>query len=431
MGTTKVVSRPPSIPHKHEIIPIHASDVSNYMRCRRYWDWTSPARNNLRRRVDIAGVKMELWFGTGIHYALEKYYDPILQHDPLESFLTWFELQWNGGIVGEDWLDLTYDIHPQKIKGHVTDGIDMSSMPMVASNVQQAYRIRGLREMLPNVEVVEEEFMLHKALGVGMMEFYREWAKKNDDFVTVAAESTFSVPLGFETVDLREESPNYGKKLEVHARGKRDAVIYYPEYDKYGINDHKTAAVIGEDYFRKLDKDPQCTTYLWATIMESQTEDLPWSGGVVNRVLYTGLRKNYPTEPTRTYQGKALSVDRKNEGTTAELFEAALKSDTVLQEWFTQTPKAREYYTYLLETGDSLFVQRDLVTRNKYEIEACGTQLRQQAREMLDADLPIYPNPTGNWMCLNCAFRAPCIAADDGSDWQGMLADGFETNRDR
>ena len=417
MGTTEIVSRPPSIPHKHEIIPIHASDVANYKRCRRYWDWTSPARNNLRRRVDVSGVKMELWFGTGCHFALEKYYDPLLQHDPVESFKTWFELQWNGGVVGESWLELTYDIHPRLI-----------SNPTRQKGAQ--WVIRGLREMLPNIEVVEEEFMFHKELGIGMMEFYREWAPKNDDFVTVAAESVFSIPLGFEAVDRREESPNYGKKLEVHARGKRDAVIYYPDMDKYGINDHKTAAKIGEEYFAKLDMDEQCGTYLWATIEESKMEDLPWSGKMVDRVLYTALRKNFPKPPTLTTKG-VPSIDRQKEGTTAELFEALLQSDKVIAEWFTKNTKAQEYYTYLLESGDSLFIQRDLVTRNAHEIESTGNNLRMIAREMLDPDLNVYPNPSGNWMCLNCAFRAPCIAANDGSDWQGMLADGYEINRDR
>jgi len=423
MSETKVVSRPPSIPHKHEIIPIHASDISNYKRCRRYWDWTSPARNNLRRRVDISGVKMELWFGTGIHFALEKYYDPILQHDPVESFKTWFELQWNGGIVGSEWLDLTYDVHPRVIDDPEND--------KGYSDGRYKYVVRGLREMLPNIEVVEEEFMTHKELGIGMMEFYKEWAPKNDDFVTVAAESTFSIPLGFEAVDRREESPNYGQKLEVHARGKRDAVIYYPEMDKYGLNDHKTAARIDEDYFRKLDKDPQCTTYLWATIMEAALDDsLPWFGKTVDRILYTGLRKNYPKPPTLTTKG-VPSVDRQKEGTTAELFEALVASDPVISDWFVNNQRAQEYYTYLLETGDSLFVQRDLVTRNHHEIAAEGRHMQMIAKEMLSEDLNIYPNPTGNWLCLNCAFRSPCIATDDGSDWQGMLADGYEVNRDR
>lgn len=421
MKATEVVARPPVVPSKWDIIPIHASDIANYNRCRRYWDWTSPTRNNLRRRVDVGGVKMELWYGTGIHFSLEKYYDPILQHDPVESFKTWYQLQWDGGVVDEEWLERTYDVRPKLIPNRTPSGGDYG---------RDLWQIRGLRELLPNIELVEEEFEAHRILGIGMMEFYKEWAPKNDDFVTVAAESVFSIPLGFTAVDRREESPNYKKKLEVHVRGKRDAVIYYPEMDKYGINDHKTAARIDEDYFLKLEKDPQCDTYLWATIMESKQEDLPWSGHMVDRVLYTALRKNFPKPPTLTTKG-VPSLDKQKEGTTAELFEQLIASDPILSEWFVNNEKAQQYYTYLLEMGDSLFVQRNIVTRNKYEIENTGKHLKMVAKEMLDPKLNIYPSPTGNFMCTKCAFRAPCIAKDDGSDWVGMLADGYELNRDR
>ena len=419
MGTTEVVTQSPPIPSKWDVIPIHASDMAAYKRCRRYWDWTSPTRNNLRRRVEVSGIKMELWFGSGIHYALEKYYDPILQRDPVESFTTWYDFQWSGGTVSEEWLERTYDIHPQ-----------VTTLSK-SKDSETKYRIKGLYDLLPNVELVEEEFEAHRILGIEMMKFYKEWAPKNDDFVTVAAESTFSIPLDMEAIDLREKSPNYGKMLEVHARGKRDAVIYYPEMDKYGINDHKTAAIINEDYFVKLEKDEQVTTYLWATIMESLMHDYPWSDKMVDRVLYTALRKNYPKPPTRTYGGSALSVDRTKEGTTAELFQTAIEDDPTLQKWFLGNEKAQSYYTYLCETGDDMFVQRDLVTRNKWEIQAAGKHLRMIAQEMINPDTPIYPNPTGNWLCTGCAFRSPCIAADDGSDWQGMLADGYEPNRDR
>ncbi len=427
MGTTAIMAKPPALPSKWDIIPIHASDVSAYKRCRRYWDWTSPARNNLRRRVDISGVKMELWFGLGIHYALEMYYDPILPRDPVEAFTTWYELQWNGGIVGEDFLERTYDVNPRR-ETYATDDRPRSTDNDV--DHPGTYRIRGLRDLLPNVEVVEEEFEEHRTLGIEMMKFYREWAPKNDDFVVVAPETPFSVSLDFEAKDIREDSPSYGKMLEVHARGRRDAVIYFPDMHKYGIVDHKTAAKIDEDYFAKLDKDEQCSTYLWATMMEAAYHDVPWSGEMVDRVLYTGLRKNYPKPPTETYNGKALSVDRTKEGTTAELFQEAIAASPVLSQWFIDSEKAQNYYEYLCEMGDSMFIQRDLVTRNIHEVRATGDHLRMIAKEMLN-EPNIYPNPTGNWLCLRCAFRSPCIAKDDGSDWQGMLADGYENNRDR
>jgi len=418
---TSVVTAPPAIPSKWEIIPIHGSDIASFKRCRRYWDWTSPTRNNLRRKVEIHGINFPLWFGTGIHYALEKYYDPILHHDPVESFKTWFQFQWEGGIVGEEWLDLLYDVHPR-----IHDlGEDSPTDP----KRDKTWKVRGLKDMLPNVELVQDEVHMHLDLGIGMMEFYKSYAERVDDFVVIAAESSFSIPLGFESLDIRLDSPNYGKHLEVHARGKRDAVIYYPEMDKFGIIDHKTAARINEDYFAKLDKDEQCSTYLWATIMESKLFDLPWKDHVVDRVVYNAVRKNYPKVPTFTSRGFP-SLDRQKEGTTAELFKEAIVGNDNLEDWFRNDEKAQAYYTYLCEMGESLFIQRDLVTRNKAEIINVGKHLEMVARDMLN-EPAIYPSPSGEFRCLQCAFRAPCISADDGSDAVSMLQDGYEKNRDR
>lgn len=402
---------PPQVPHKHDIIPIHASDVGAYLRCRRYWDWSSPTRTNLRHRVDIFGVNPKLWFGTGIHYALEKYYNPALKRDPVETWTTWYELQWNGGVVRIEDLEYTYDLNPIELHD-----------PNIDSYM---YRVRGLRDLLPTQ--ADEEFEGYRQLGIGMMEFYKDYAKRNDEFEVVAAESQFSIPLGFESKDLREDSPNYGSMLEVHARGKRDAIIFYFESGRYAIIDHKTAESIGETYFKKLDRDPQISTYLWASQKEAEIHDLPWKN--IQDATLQALRKAHPLPPTILKNGWQPSISKTSESTTAELFEKHVR-DNDLVKWFEENEAAQSYYTYLLAMGDEQFIQREPTRRNKYEIQAQDAKIKMIAREMLN-EPNIYANQSGDWLCLQCQFRAPCLAADDGSDWQGMLADGYELNRDR
>ena len=107
-----VTATPPVVPDKYDIIPIHTSDVASFLRCRRYWNWSSPAKNNLRTRADVSGINPNLWFGTGIHYALEKFYSPGLKRDPVEAWQTWFAYQWDGGIVTTELLEHTYDNNP-------------------------------------------------------------------------------------------------------------------------------------------------------------------------------------------------------------------------------------------------------------------------------------------------------------------------------
>lgn len=422
-GSTEVVTSPPDIPGKYDIIPIHSSDVAAFKRCRRYWDWTSPTRTNLRRSVAINGVNIPMWFGTGIHFGLEQYYDPILQRDPVEAFLTWYQYQVDGGVVGEEWLERTYDIHPRLA--------DVHEKPFERnSETKTLYHIQGLKEILPAWEVVQDEFEYHRELGIGMLTFYKEYAHKNDDFICVASESTYSVPLGFECIDRREESPNYGKSIEVHARGKRDAILYWPQRDTYGIMDHKTAERVDEAYFEKLDKDEQVSNYLWATKQEALMHNYPWSEKPVDRIIYQALRKRYPKPPTITTRGFP-SINRAEEGTTAELFQNAIVGNEAMETWFRTEPKAQAYYTYLCEKGDENFIERRTVTRNKYEVEATAVHLQMIAREMLSESLYVYPNPTGHFSCVQCAFRSPCIAYDDGSDWEAIIMDGYEQNRDR
>src|SRR5215471_11175705 len=142
MTEITVPIKPPPIPSKFDIIPIHASDRGTFKRCRRKWDWSSPMRRNLQPNVEMMRPDKNLWFGTGIHYALAQYYNPTLRRDPIETFLWWWELQMKGGYVIEEELELTYELSPRRVNN------DPSTM----------YHVRGLYDLLPDsdYEVYEE-----------------------------------------------------------------------------------------------------------------------------------------------------------------------------------------------------------------------------------------------------------------------------------
>lgn len=404
----------PEIPSKYEMVPIHASDIATFMLCRRKWDWSSPSRNNLRRRVELYGVDPNLWFGTGIHYALERFYNPLLKRDPVEVFSTWFDMQWTGGFIPIDQNE-----HLQLEQSHDLQPIAMDN----------GWQVRGLRDLLPSPD--EEEWLGYRELGIGMMEFYKTYSEREDDFEVIAAESSFSIPLGFEAKDTREESPSYGKKIEVHLRGKRDAIVYYPERKnpklQYGIHDYKTKSMIDENWRVSLENDPQASTYIVASIKEAEQHDLPWT--TIQDVLFTALRKVYPKPPTITTRGFP-SLNRNDESTTAQMFEDCVR-ESGLTDWFHNDPKAQGYYEYLLENGDKVFIERERATRNPHQIKVAFDELVMVAKEMVDPKLNIYKHPSGSFTCTKCAFRSPCLAKDDGSDYKEMLVSSFELNRDR
>jgi hypothetical protein len=368
-------------------------------------------RMNLTPKPEEHGIVFPLWFGSGVHWALKHYYDPILQRDPVEVFKTWWHVQMNGGIITEDWLETVYDRNPSR-------------------NEDGTYRVKGLNYILPTEMSAQqdEEFAEHLELGIGMLEFYKQYAKANDNFTVIAAEHTFSVPIydfdndcELTAVDIRD-----GQIKPVHLRGTQDAIIQDNETERYGILEHKTAAKIDEDYFLKLDKDEQCTTYMFSAEVEARVHDLPYKE--IDFVLYNALRKAFPRWPTITSRGD-ISIDRSKESTTVEMLMQTI-NDMGMGEVWQNMEKLRLYVEYVRDSGDEQFIVRNHVRRNRHEIYSCGERVFQETSDML-SNPSVYPNPTGTWGCLKCIFRAPCIAKDDGSEWEWMLDEQFEKNHNR
>jgi hypothetical protein len=433
-GVNKVA---PPIPSKWDVIPIHASDRAAFKFCRRQWNWSSPSKYNLVPRAAVHGISEPLWYGAGFHHALEHMYSPFLHEDPVVVWKAWFDLQWNGGLI-----------HANDVK----EFVDREPEP-AGDNL---YRVKGLCDLLPFPD--EEKFLGYRDLGIGMLEFYKKYAEREDTFNVIQVEHEFSVPIFdedgdvFYALDTREMpsswEPNeelandYGPLMQVslsshngvvvwkqvHARGRMDLICQDGENGQYGLLDHKTTSRTDDDYFRGLDLDEQCTTYLTLGEIEAQMYGLEYTQ--LDWIIYQALLKGYPQPPTILKNGLP-SLNRQTETTTAELFEQAVLAHPFGEEIFKHDEKMLSYYAWLLEKGDERFIVRTPVRRNKAQKKNAMRRLYYEARDMLDSNLRVYPNPTKNYGCLNCRFRGPCIAAEDGSDWKMILEDGYVENWDR
>src|SRR3954468_7456403 len=199
--TTRVGELPPPVPPKSDIIPIHTSDRGNFKHCRRYWDWSSPMRSNLRMKPSIYGINFPMWFGTGMHLALELFYNPEWSRDPVESFRTWWEYQTKGGFVPSHEMEMGFG-----------KGLPVTWEGDIAEGVVNTYRVTGLLDLLPDPSL--EELEVHLELGVGMLTFYKEYANVHDNFAVIAAEHDFSIPLMMnDTYEL--DNPETGKVVEL------------------------------------------------------------------------------------------------------------------------------------------------------------------------------------------------------------------------
>ena len=67
------------------------------------------------------------------------------------------------------------------------------------------------------------------------------------------------------------------------------------------------------------------------------------------------------------------------------------------------------------------FVRRDRVYRSPHQLESEGVKVLLEVQEMLNPDTAIYPHAGEH--CSWCPFEEPCIALDDGEEWEFMLQD--------
>lgn len=430
-------------PSKYDIIPIHGSDRGAFKFCRRQWAWSSPSKANLIRKASVHGIYEPFWFGEGIHLALQKYYDPVLREDPATVWLAWFDLQWKGGVVPASQVKQYADREPEELPDN--PGL---------------FKVQGLQEVLPfgDTEETLQKFMDYRDLGRGMMEFYKSWSEVNDNFSVVAVEHDFSVPIldpdgaPLYMLDTRampegwepnfDEGNIYGPLMrevrdtnsegfviekQVHARGRMDMVQQDNDTGRYGIQDYKTTAKVDDDYFRHLELDEQCTTYLTVGQVEANLYDLPYKS--LDYITYLALFKGYPRPPTITARGMP-SLDRSKESTSARLFEQTV--DVMgIRPIFERDQKMQSYYQWLLEMGDKRYIWPEIVWRNPTQRINSRIRMYYEVLDMLDPDLKLYPNPTKSYGCLNCAFRGPCIAAEDGGDYKSIIEEGYIPNWDR
>lgn len=165
---------------------IHISDIRTFKDCRVKWKLTSPLGYHLEPKVQ----RKALWLGSGVHYALGKYYGGGRAFQELMQ-------AWN------EWVESEQD----RLSG--MDGVDREDMEGSI------------------------------ALGGNMLRHYYVWAQEHDNFEVVASEVRIRVPL-----------PELGD--DVFFVGTTDGLVKLPD-GSYWLLEHKTAARLPEYRVLALD----------------------------------------------------------------------------------------------------------------------------------------------------------------------------------
>jgi hypothetical protein len=341
----------------------------------------------------------ELDFGTAWHAAMEAYYMPP-SLDDLDSV---------------NWRPNQND----------------ARLAFVQKNGEQRVHVLN-NSPDPEHDQISREFNERLELGVGMLENYFRWAPTDDDFEPVFVEKEFEVPIiNPETGKPTSCADRYkGRYIGCvqHVMATTDGVhtfrhpprgahpwVYRGRFDgivrdfngAYWILEHKTAK--SESSNRQwLQMDEQTGSYIWA-LRERLHIDIVG-------VIRTEAFKFAPTMPKVNKTGKTrISVDRRQH-TTAELFTQQL---TEVGEQLDAHNEYREYMEFLKSDARPKFFHRDRIDRSREQIDDIGRRIFHEARTLIE-DPEIVPN-VSPMRCNSCKFYGPCLARQDGSDFQYML----------
>ena len=245
----------------------------------------------------------------------------------------------------------------------------------------------------------------HLELGRGMLSYYEEWLVGRQKLDTYVYRGKPQVEVNFR-VSIPGDWTAYGYDEVVYS-GTLDRVVI-DEWGQLWILEYKTAKIVQTMH---LGHDDQVSSYCW---VGAHLYDKPIAG-----VIYQQHRKALPEDPRILASGK-LSTN-KQMLTTHRHYRASLIN---LYGSVQSAPGyAVEFLNYLsgIEAfeGDK-FIRRDKAERNAHQCEAQGEKIVMEIHEMLNPELPLYPNPTRDCFYM-CPFLGACVSLDDGSDWEQEL----------
>lgn len=160
------------------------------------------------------------------------------------------------------------------------------------------------------------------------------------------------------------------------------------------------------------DTDEQVTAYCWGA---QQMYGRPIAG-----TYYYQFKKDIPSFP-RILSNGSISCDAR-QPTTAALYRKTLLDVFGKLE---RAPKMNVKFLNELiveETEDQdRFIRREPVERNQHQIENFRQRVLLELEDILNPDLPLYPNQTKD-CAWSCPLQHVCIAMEDGSDYEQTLS---------
>ncbi len=240
-------------------------------------------------------------------------------------------------------------------------------------------------------------------LCIGILENYLEWCTNRDALETLWIDGEPQVEVKIR-VPLPIEPPE-GYDLVVY-QGTIDRVCVIDK--DYWIQDWKFYKSFQDGL---LDFDQQMSAYSW---IASTVYEEPIAGAMLHQ-----FRKTLPVAPRILVSGKISTAS--DQLTTHGLYKHALIE---LYGTVDKSPRGNVRCLNELAAQEGFerdrFIARERTHRTPSQLESEGTHILMEAADMLDPDLPLYPNATKDcsWDCQNLDV---CLMMNRDDHWQSLL----------
>ena len=311
------------------VLAIHTSDRGNFKGCRRRWYFSSPLGLGLEpfQRAN------PLWYGTGVHFALEDYHGYQRYPTPTDAFLDY---------------------------------------------CRASEKTLGVRMPIDYDEL--------RLLGIAMMDFYtEEWLTNRDPYETLVIDGVPQVEVTFEIeLPIPQVLLDRFELDAVVYRGTIDRVVIHRDLGMISPLDYKTAAHYRTDH---LGFDAQITAYMWAC---SCIYNLP-----VKDFIYQQHIKSVPKEPRLLANGKLSTAD--SQLTTASRYRnAIIQQYGNVGDAPHKMVECLNSFTDREFPDRDPFIIRDFADRSPYQLQAEGEMILLEVLDMLDPNLRMYPHKGQN-----------------------------------
>lgn len=331
-----------------------------------------------------------LWFGTGIHLAFARWYTGPGKKRGVEPRETW---------------------------------------DAYAKEMEMAY----IRIGDPDDETVAK-YVDARELGHSLLEGYRALYGKDEQWLVVSPERTFSlnIPWPRNAVNFWDAASVDPSLVMAVLVGTYDLVYRDARNGRFWLGEHKTAKAI---MLKHLAMDNQAGTYWTTATAELQREGLLPEGEVLAGIMYNFLRKGLPDERPKNGEGYYTNKPTKAhyiESLTTNANLLALNGKPLEKATLAQLEAAADELS-LFVLGDQSKVQppplylRHEVHRTRPERRAQLLRVQQDALQMeLLRDGLLEPTKSNTRDCSFCEFYDPCELQERGGDFQSLLDIAYE-----